>query len=74
MKIVKDSIIIAELEEMSKKMRDDLVKAVVDVEKKIMAVDAPYHADLHQLLMDEENSEPKDLWGINMFIGSRVFL
>lgn len=67
MKIVKDRISIVELREMSKKMRDDLVKAMVDVEKSIMAVDAGLHADLHQLLIDEENSQPKDLWGINMF-------
>jgi hypothetical protein len=67
MKIIKEKIEIAELKEMSKKMFGDLVKAMVDVEKEIMAVDAPMHADLLEFLMEQENSEPKDLWGINFY-------
>ncbi len=67
MKIVKNKIEIAELREMSKKMFEELVKAVVDIEKEVMAVDAPMHADEEQFLIAEENSEPKDLWGINIW-------
>ena len=67
MKIVKDKIAIPELKEMAKKMHDNLVKAMVDVEKEIMAVDAGLHADLMELLIEEENSEPKNVWGINIF-------
>lgn len=67
MKIVKDSIAIAELQEMSTKMFGDLVKAVVDIEKNIMAVDAPLHADLMELLIEQEQSEPQYLWGINLY-------
>ena len=67
MKIVKDKIEIGELKEMAKKMHDNLVKVMVDVEKKIMAVDAGLHADLMQHLIEQENSEPKNLWGINIF-------
>ena len=62
MKIVKDKIETPELKEMAKKMHDDLVKAMVDVEKKIMAVDGGLHADLMELLIEEEKSEPKDIW------------
>lgn len=51
---------------MAKKMYDNLVKAVVDVEKEIMAIDAEMHVDEEQLLIEEENSEPKNLWGINI--------
>ena len=69
MKIVKDKIEIVELKEMSAKMFGGLVKAMVDIEKGIMAVDAPMHADLFALLMKEENSEPKNLWGINIYPG-----
>jgi len=50
MKIVKDKIAILELKEMAKKMHDNLVKAMVDVEKEIIAVDAGLHADLMELL------------------------
>jgi len=67
MKIVKDKITIPELKEMSEKMFGGLVKAMVDVEKEIMAVDAPMHADLLDLLIEEEASEPKNLWGINIY-------
>ena len=67
MKIVKDKIEISELKEMAKKMHDNLVKAMVDVEKEIIAVDAGLHADLMEFLIEEENSEPKDVWGINIF-------
>jgi hypothetical protein len=67
MKIIKDKIEIPELKEMAKKMHDNLVKAMVDVEKKIMVVDAGLHADLMELLIEKENSEPKDVWGINIF-------
>ena len=44
----------------------DLVKAVVDVEKEIVAVDAELHSDLEALLL-ENGSEPKNLWGINLY-------
>lgn len=67
MKVVKDKIKIAELKEMSKKMFGNLVKAVIDIEKNIMAVDAELHIDLEQFLIENENCQPKDLWGINIY-------
>jgi hypothetical protein len=66
MKIIKDEISIAELNEMSAKMFGNLVKAVVDVKKEIMAVDADLHADEEALLL-ENGSDQKNLWGINMY-------
>jgi len=67
MEIIKDKISISQLEEMAEKMFGSLVKAMVDIEKEIMAVDAPMHADLLELLIEKENSEPKNLWGINIY-------
>jgi hypothetical protein len=67
MKIIKDKIKITELKEMSKKMFGSLVKAVVDIEKEIMAIDAELHIDLEQFLIETENCEPKNLWGINIY-------
>lgn len=69
MKVVKDQIEIEELKEMAKKMFDNLVKAVVDVEKEIVAIDSELHVDLEQFLIEGEDSEPKDLWGINIYPG-----
>ena len=67
MEIIQDKISVQKLEEMAEKMFGNLVKAMVDVEKEIIAVDAPMHADLLELLIEKENSEPKDIWGINIF-------
>ena len=44
----------------------DMVKAVVDVERGIMAVDAELHADQEALLISD-GSRQGDLWGINLY-------
>jgi len=66
MKIIKNIIKISYLEEMSKKMYGDLVKAVVDIKREIMAIDGEMHADEEALLI-EKGSSQKDLWGINLY-------
>lgn len=66
MKLVQEKITIQELDEMAKRMFGSLVKAVVDIEKKIMVVDAELHADIEAYLLDNE-SEQKNLWGINLY-------
>lgn len=67
MKIVKEKIQIEELREMSKKMFGGLVKAMVDIEKGFMAVDAPMHSDLLEYLIEKEGSNIENLWGINIY-------
>ena len=66
MKIITQEISINELQAMAEKMFGNLVKAVVDVEKSLMAVDAELHADEEALLI-ENGSKQKDLWGINLY-------
>lgn len=66
MKIVRDKISIRELNEMAQNMFGNLVKAVVDVEKKIMSVGGELHADAEAILL-EEDSQQKNLWGINIY-------
>jgi hypothetical protein len=66
MKIVKDKISKNELQKMAKNMFGNFVKAVVDVEKEILAVDAELHADLEALLL-ERGSRQENLWGINLY-------
>jgi hypothetical protein len=70
--VTKDKkISIDELKIMSDKMFNKLVKAVVDIDREIMAVDASMHVDLEAFLLDEESELPKgpseqdNLWGIN---------
>ena len=66
MKLIDKNITVAELMEMSKKMFSGLVKAVVDVEKEIMVVDAELHADCEFFLL-ENDSRQENLWGINFY-------
>ncbi len=47
---------------------EEMVKAVVDVKKEIIAVDAELHSDLESLLL-KEGSKQGDLWGINLYPG-----
>ena len=58
-------ISLAEIQEMAARMFGDLVKAVVDVKREIMVVDADLHADQEAYLLDEGSSQ-EDLWGINL--------
>jgi hypothetical protein len=44
----------------------DLVKAVVDVERRVMAVGGELHADEEAVLL-EKSSEQHHLWGINIY-------
>ena len=44
----------------------ELMKIVVDVDKKKLAIDAEMHADLEKLLL-ENGSEQKNLWGANIY-------
>lgn len=66
MKIIKDRISLRELQEMSADKFGNLVKAVVDIEKGIMAVDGDLHADEEAILL-ENGSLQRNLWGINIY-------
>lgn len=66
MKIIDKEITIQELQKMAQEMFGNMVKAVVDVKKEIMAVDAELHADEEAYLL-ENGSEQKNLWGINLY-------
>jgi hypothetical protein len=47
-------------------MFGNLVKAVVDIERELLALDAELHSDLEALLV-EDGSTPRNLWGINLY-------
>ena len=66
MKIVKGKITGRELTEMAEEGFGDMVKAVVDVNKNVMVIDAELHSDQEALLL-ERGSNQKDLWGINIY-------
>ena len=66
MEIVTDGISLQRLREMSERIMYNLVKAVVDVQRDIMAVDAVMHADEEEALL-ANGSLQEDLWGINIY-------
>ncbi len=66
MKIISESLTAGELKQMAEERFGDLVKAVVDVDRGLLAVDAELHSDLEALLL-EGGSKQKNLWGINLY-------
>jgi hypothetical protein len=66
MQIVPGQITVAELTSVAEATFGDLVKAVVDVSRGLLAVDAGMHSDLEALLLDA-GSRQGDLWGINLY-------
>ena len=44
-----------------------MIKAVVDLERQVIALDGELHADLEALLI-EKGSKQEDLWGINLYL------
>lgn len=65
-KIIKDKVSINELKKIAENQFGNLVKAVVDVEKKIMAIGGELHADEETQLL-ENRSMQNNLWGINIY-------
>jgi hypothetical protein len=66
MKIVNENIKLSELKEMADLMFGNMVKAVVDISKEIMIVDAELHSDEEALLI-KEGSKQDNVWGINIY-------
>ena len=66
MKILDGPFFLADLKVMAQGGFGNLVKAVVDVDREIMAVDGELHADEEALLL-ENGSQQGNLWGINIY-------
>ncbi len=65
-RIVQDAISRDELTEIAKQQFGDMVKAVVDVERGIMAKSGELHSDEEAVLLDQR-SQQRHLWGINLY-------
>ena len=64
--ILKEKITLSELKEIAGHIFGDMVKAVADVDKQILAIDAELHSDLEsELLANGSNQE--SLWGFNLY-------
>ena len=66
MKILDKEITIDELKSIAETGFGEMVKAVVDVDLGIVAIDAELHSDLEAYCIERE-SKQKGLWGINYY-------
>ena len=66
MRIVRDRISRDELTALANERFGGLVKAVVDIERKVIAVGEGMHADEEAGLLDD-GSRQSALWGINLY-------
>lgn len=76
MKLLTQPLSVSNLKQMAENRFGNLVKAVVDLEKNLLMVDAEMHADEEQFLL-ANGSKQKDLWGINLYpakFGSAEFV
>jgi hypothetical protein len=64
--IITEKIHLTEILEFSKENPEALIKAVVDIDKKIMAIGGDLHADEEVTLL-EYGSLQQSLWGINLY-------
>lgn len=65
-RIIRTPITRTELRELAQAHFGDMVKAVVDVSRGVMAVSGELHSDEEALLL-EDGSRQSDLWGINLY-------
>jgi hypothetical protein len=61
-----EKISVSELKELSERMYEPLVKAVVDIQERKLVVDAALHVD-QELYLLENGSEQHNLWGLNLW-------
>lgn len=57
-----------ELKALAREQYGDIIKAVVDVEKRILGVGGELHIDIQSLLIEKENSQGQDTWGLNLYL------
>jgi len=67
-RIVKDRITLEELKELAHEQYVDIIKAVVDVDQGIMGVGGELHVDIQSILIEKENSQSSNTWGINLYL------
>ena len=65
-RIVREQLARSELVTIASNQFGEMVKAVVDVERGIMALGGELHSDEEALLLDDGSSQ-SNLWGINLY-------
>jgi len=65
--IIREKIPKEKLEKISAETLGDMVKAVVDIERSILAVGGDLHSDGETMLL-EDGSKQENLWGANLYL------
>jgi len=66
MRIIQGTLKKEELRQIAAQTFGEMVKAVVDIGRGLIAIDAELHSDLEAMLL-EDGSAQNDLWGINLY-------
>jgi len=66
-RLVEQKYSLFDLKEIAQERFGDMVKAVVDIEKEIMAIGGELHADEEAFLLSLGSSQ-ENLWGINLYV------
>ena len=70
-RIVRQPISLAEVQELAHLRFGDMVKASVDIGRRVMAIGGELHSDEEALLL-EDGARQADVWGINIYPGEPV--
>lgn len=65
-RIVLEPITLAEVRELARRGFGDMIKASVDVGRRLMAIGGDLHSDEEALLLDD-GAKQIDVWGINLY-------
>jgi hypothetical protein len=66
-RIIKEPITSEELKKIAEERYSDMIKAVVDVEREIVALGGDLHSD-EEIFLIENGSLQENLWGINLWV------
>ncbi len=66
MQLIRGSITRAELALIAANQFGDMVKAVVDIERSVMAIGAELHSDEEAALI-EDGARQSEVWGVNLY-------
>lgn len=65
-KIIRKKITKDELKKIAQQGFGEMIKAVIDIKKEILAIGGELHADEETFLL-EKGSQQRELWGINIY-------
>jgi hypothetical protein len=67
-RIIRAAITRADLNAIAERQFGDMVKAVVDIDRQVMAIGAELHSDEEATLLEDGSRQPA-LWGVNLYPG-----